>query len=102
MGNVFINEYDAFQDPDKAFQNLSVCPQEDRLWDNLTGREHVKIYSLIRGDQEENINSVIETFGLTEHMNKQVKNYSLGTKRKLSVALAFIGNPQVILLDVLL
>jgi ATP-binding cassette, subfamily A (ABC1), member 3 len=36
---------------------------------------------------------------LTDEINKKVKDYSLGNKRKLSVALAFIGSPQIVLLD---
>lgn len=98
-GSVKINSHDIFENPSKAYENLSICAQEDRLWDNLTGYDHIKIYCLIRGVDINTTSDIIDRFNLTDHINMKVSEYSLGTKRKLSVALAFIGKPTVVLLD---
>lgn len=98
-GSVRINQNDIFKNRSRAYENLSICAQEDRLWDNLSGYEHVKIYCLIRDVDINTTENIINRFGLDDHINKKVSEYSLGTKRKLSVALAFIGQPSVVLLD---
>jgi ABC-type multidrug transport system ATPase subunit len=66
----------------------------------LTGREHIQIFSLLRGiSSRQAISDTLSQFDLSEHADKLVKTYSGGTKRKLQIALAFIGNPKVVLLD---
>ena len=42
--------------------------------------------------------SALERFGLMEHANKTVRTYSGGNKRKLSAAIALIGEPEIVLL----
>jgi len=83
------------------YKSLGVCPQNNRLYENLTVWEHVKIYHLIRGTySRENVQQVLSKFKFApEDVNKAIKELSGGMKRKLSVALSFVGNPDVILLD---
>uniref|UniRef100_A0A8C2DZE1 ATP-binding cassette, sub-family A (ABC1), member 12 n=1 Tax=Cyprinus carpio TaxID=7962 RepID=A0A8C2DZE1_CYPCA len=66
--------------------NIGYCPQVDALDDLLTGEEHLYFYARIKGISKR------ETDRVTSH-------YSCGTRRKLSTALALIGNPQILLLD---
>eukprot|EP01027_Heterolobosea_sp_BB2_P015159 GEZU01021715.1.p1 GENE.GEZU01021715.1~~GEZU01021715.1.p1 ORF type:complete len:838 (+),score=194.35 GEZU01021715.1:69-2582(+) len=102
-GEAFINSYSIFKQPSSAFKNIGVCAQFDRLYDTLTGREHLKLFAWLRGIDKRNIDAVVNDFlhefNLTEHADKQTQHYSGGNKRKLSVALAFMGNPQVVFLD---
>ncbi|XP_048464142.1 ATP-binding cassette sub-family A member 13-like [Rhincodon typus] len=82
---------------------IGYCPQYDALDGLLTGWEHLYYYSRIRGIPEEiikkHIHNLVHRLYLTPHVNKLVKTYSGGTKRKLSTILALIGSPQVLLLD---
>ncbi|XP_078394771.1 ATP-binding cassette sub-family A member 13-like [Cetorhinus maximus] len=82
---------------------IGYCPQYDALDDLLTGWEHMYYYSRIRGMPEEmikkHIHELAHRLSLTSHVNKLVKTFSGGTKRKLSTILALIGRPQVLLLD---
>ncbi|XP_059511525.1 ATP-binding cassette sub-family A member 13-like isoform X2 [Stegostoma tigrinum] len=82
---------------------IGYCPQYDALDGLLTGWEHLYYYSRIRGIPEEIIKKYIHDLAhrlyLTAHVDKLVKTYSGGTKRKLSTVLALIGRPQVLLLD---
>jgi ATP-binding cassette subfamily A (ABC1) protein 2 len=91
-GKVYINGRE-------GITSMGVCPQSDRVWENLTVREHVKIYSLLRGKNAQYVASILNEFHMDEYADKPVKECSGGMKRKLSVAMAFIGDPHLILLD---
>ncbi|XP_058835896.1 phospholipid-transporting ATPase ABCA3-like isoform X2 [Topomyia yanbarensis] len=84
-------------------RHIGYCPQFDATLEDLTGRETLKIFGLLRSVPENFIAAVSESLSndlnFTTHLDKQVKAYSGGNKRKLSTALALIGNPAVIYLD---
>lgn len=88
--------------PVAAKQHLGVCPQFDAV-DSMTLSEHLHFYARARGvtgkQKDENIREIIERLGLDDHKNKLVKKLSGGTKRKLSLGIALVGNPSVLLLD---
>ncbi|XP_051999206.1 glucosylceramide transporter ABCA12-like [Xyrauchen texanus] len=83
--------------------NIGYCPQEDALDDLMTGEEHLYFYARIRGISKREIDRVVnyllKKLELNYHRNNTSKSYSCGTRRKLSTALALIGNPQILLLD---
>ncbi|XP_074040228.1 cholesterol transporter ABCA5 [Leptinotarsa decemlineata] len=86
-----------------AFQLLGYCPQHDALWKNITVREHLECYAAIRGVSYQDIPRIVSLYlsGLQihEHADKQTQQCSGGTRRKLSFAMAMVGNPKVVLLD---
>ena len=69
----------------------------------MTGREHLELYARIKGIAEEDIKRVVDTkikeMGLTEYASRSAATYSGGNKRKLSVAIAMIGEPSIVFLD---
>jgi len=69
----------------------------------VTVHEHLEYYARIKGIpvqfREKLIEKAIVDLNLTEHRNKPAGTLSGGNKRKLSVAMALIGNPPIILLD---
>lgn len=69
----------------------------------MTVEEHLDYYSRIKGivreKRQELIDKEIKEMNLEEHRKKPAGTLSGGNKRKLSVALAIIGNPPIILLD---
>jgi ABC-type multidrug transport system ATPase subunit len=99
-GNIFIASDSLMHTPVAARNHLGVCPQFDAV-DSMTLSEHLHFYARARGvpDKETNIRELISRLGLTDHANKLVKKLSGGTKRKLSLAIALIANPSVLLLD---
>ncbi|XP_058837017.1 phospholipid-transporting ATPase ABCA3-like [Topomyia yanbarensis] len=86
-----------------VYQNIGYCPQFDALLEDLTGRETLQIYALLRGVRTADVPNVslalAEDLNFLKHIDKKVKEYSGGNKRKLSTALALMGNPSVIYLD---
>ncbi|XP_052780875.1 phospholipid-transporting ATPase ABCA3-like isoform X2 [Mya arenaria] len=102
-GNAYLNQYSVKGDLKQVQQNLGYCPQFDALIDQMTGRETLYMYARLRGIQEEQIkdivNQVIDVMMLDKHADKECGVYSGGNKRKLSTAIALIGDPPFIFLD---
>jgi len=82
---------------------MGMCPQFDILWDNLSAKEHLVLFGTIKGLKADSItaeaNKRIEEVRLTESANQRAGAFSGGMKRRLSVAVALIGNPEVVYLD---
>ena len=82
---------------------IGYCPQYDAIFPVLTVEETLKFYALIKGIKTNLISGVVEKaikqLNLKDHKNKLAGVLSGGNKRKLSVAMAIIGNPPIILLD---
>lgn len=68
-------------------------------YSHLTGMENMKIIQALKDAPRKNIDKVIRIVGLENHMNKKVKNYSLGMKQRLGVAMAIINFPKLLILD---
>ncbi len=84
-------------------QSIGYCPQVDALIDQLTGRQHLTLFSKLRGLKGDSVKSVVETglnkLGLSQYADRPVGTYSGGNRRKLSTAIALLANPPLILLD---
>jgi ATP-binding cassette, subfamily A (ABC1), member 3 len=102
-GDAFVNGFSIRNQITKVYKHVSYCPQFDALLTDLTGHETMLIYSLLRGIPKNDIDAVCKTLssevGLVKHLDKQIKAYSGGNKRKLGIAIALIGEPDLIFLD---
>lgn len=83
---------------------LGVCPQHDVLFEKLTPREHLEIFATFKGmTSEEKIRAestgLLDELLLTGAENQEAAYLSGGEKRKLSIAISFIGDSKIILLD---
>ena len=67
----------------------------------MTVLEHLRFYACVRGvdDVEHNVREVIHAVGLGTYQNRMAAKLSGGNKRKLSLGIALMGNPSVLLLD---
>lgn len=102
-GDAFVGGYSISSDIGKVRQRIGYCPQFDALLDHMTGRETLVMYARLRGIPERHISACVENtlrgLLLEPHANKLVRTYSGGNKRKLSTAIALLGEPTVIFLD---
>ncbi|VDP67530.1 unnamed protein product [Echinostoma caproni] len=100
---VTLNGYDLARQLSEAHQFMGFCPQSDALHDFLTARETLIMYGRLRQLSGSRLYSVVRRLlhstGLESYADRLVCTFSGGTKRKLSAAIAFIGDPKVILLD---
>ncbi|XP_075415885.1 ATP-binding cassette sub-family A member 2 isoform X1 [Tenrec ecaudatus] len=102
-GEAFINGHSVLKELLQVQQSLGYCPQFDALFDELTAREHLQLYTRLRGipwkDEARVIRWALEKLELTKYADKPAGTYSGGNKRKLSTAIALIGYPAFIFLD---
>jgi ATP-binding cassette subfamily A (ABC1) protein 3 len=82
---------------------IGYCPQFDAITELMTGEEHLNLYCDIKGIpkdvRQQLIEEVLDELDLAKYRNVKSGTYSGGNKRKLSVAIALIGNPKVLFLD---
>lgn len=82
---------------------LGIVPQFDILWDELTAEEHMRMFCKIKGVPADEIDKLIKSrlksMSLYDVIKAQVKTFSGGMKRRLSVALSTLGDPPVIFMD---
>mmetsp|Transcript_37495 Transcript_37495/g.92796 ORF Transcript_37495/g.92796 Transcript_37495/m.92796 type:complete len:303 (+) Transcript_37495:78-986(+) len=87
----------------KVQRVLGYCPQFDPLLELMTGIETVEMYARLKGVSETDAPAaaaaVLASVGLSRFAPRPCGEYSGGNKRKLSLAVALVGGPQVLLLD---
>jgi ATP-binding cassette subfamily A (ABC1) protein 3 len=101
MGCATVAGHDVVTQAGEARRVIGYCPQFDALHDLMTVEEHLNFYCALRGvpDTVNVNNSLITAMGLEEYRHVMSKKLSGGNKRKLSVAIALIGAPRLLLLD---
>lgn len=82
---------------------IGYMAQTDALYDALSGRENLKFYGLMKGIAKaalnEQVNYVAKVVDLTADLDKRVSGYSGGMMRRLSLAIALLGKPDLLILD---
>ncbi|KAI4263384.1 MAG: hypothetical protein L6R42_001463, partial [Xanthoria sp. 1 TBL-2021] len=99
-GEIFVEQHPLSMRRAAARNSLGVCPQVDAC-DQMTVLEHLRFYARVRGvkDVEYNVQEVIRAVGLEPFCHRMAAALSGGNKRKLSLGIALMGNPAVLLLD---
>ncbi|KAF1321194.1 Abc transporter a family member 1, partial [Globisporangium splendens] len=102
-GSATLSGFDILTQQIEVRRQIGYCPQFDALFDLLTVREHLELFARIKGVSSAELNNVvagkIEQMNLSSFEHKLAGSLSGGNKRKLSVAIAMIGNPQIVFLD---
>ena len=84
-------------------KRLGYMAQSDALYMNLSAEENLVFFSSLYGMKKEKakekINEVMTLVNLTEHREKLVSAYSGGMKRRLSLAMSLLHEPEILILD---
>ncbi|CAF4578630.1 unnamed protein product [Rotaria socialis] len=102
-GTVYVDGYNILTDIKLIRKRLGFAPQYNILFDLLTVKEHLEFFSQLKGTSQELMQSETEKMLIDLTLENKAENYSTalsgGMKRKLSIAIAFIGNSTTVILD---
>lgn len=87
----------------KILANIGYMAQTDALYEDLSAKENLQFFGEMKGvfgDRlQKEIEHVSQVVDLGNHLEKRVSGYSGGMKRRLSLAIALLGNPELLVLD---
>lgn len=102
-GDAYVNGWSVKNNWREAGANVGYCPQYDAVIKEMSGEETLYMFARIRGIPEKEIpvkvKAVIHAIGIGMYAKRQIKTYSGGNKRRLSLGIAIVGLPDVLLLD---
>lgn len=87
----------------KILSQIGYMAQSDALYETLSAKENLQFFGKMKGvsgtELEQEIAYTANVVELTADLNKRVANYSGGMKRRLSLAIALLGGPELLVLD---
>lgn len=83
----------------RLFEKVGCLIESPSLYHHLTGYNNLLYISKMKSLEIEQIDKILDLVQLTEAKNQKVKSYSLGMKQRLAIAIALLGNPELLLLD---
>ncbi|NXU87571.1 ABC8B protein, partial [Xiphorhynchus elegans] len=90
-------------DREEIREMIGICPQFNTQFEVLTVKENLKTFAEIKGikskEVEREVQTILELLDIRNIQDTQAEKLSGGQKRKLSLGIAMLGNPQVLFLD---
>lgn len=86
-----------------VIEKIGYMAQSDALYTELSAKENLEFFATLYGlkgkERQARIDEVMETVSLSEHVKKLVSTFSGGMKRRLSLAIALLHQPKLLILD---
>jgi ABC-2 type transport system ATP-binding protein len=102
-GTAKVHEYDVQKDMKKVKELIGVCIQETAIYPYLTGKENIELFGNLHTMDKKTLKTrrdmLLEKMGLKEDAKRRADKYSGGMKRRLSLTLALIHDPEIAFLD---
>mgnify|MGYP002344553793 FL=1 len=99
-GDVRINGYSISKEYEQAMKNVGCIIENVTPFPYLTAYENMKLYGRFYEDVGDvQIDKSLEITGLIKYKKEKIKNYSLGMKQRLGIAMAILSSPQILILD---
>lgn len=95
-GQIFYKDHQISQ---KDLAEIGSIIENPAIYPNLTAYENLKVLTTLLNIEEEKINEVLKIVSLTNTGNKLTREFSLGMKQRLGIAMALINSPKLLILD---
>lgn len=80
-------------------QLITFFPDQADLFENFSGREHIKIYAQMWSGRVDAIDAIIERLRMNDYVDRKVEEYSLGMRQRLCFAMMVAANTPIMLMD---
>ena len=97
--NVFIQGKSLQKNLPEIFSSMGTLIEMPSLYLHLSGKENLRLIATMRGIPRNRIDDALHTAGLAAVANKKAKQYSLGMKQRLGIAMAMLSDPELLILD---
>ena len=98
-GKIFIKGKDFQKNKRELLKSIGYLPETPTFYDYMSGYEYLRFIGEIIGYEEINIIKLLEMVKLAKQKKKRIGAYSRGMKQRLALAVAFMGNPEILFLD---
>jgi len=98
-GSIFFNGEPFTEHRRSLLRDIGALVETPSLYPHLTGRENLELTRRILDLPRANVGAALDFVGLTSDAQRPVRTYSLGMRQRLGLALAWLGQPGLLLLD---
>lgn len=102
-GSITVCGVDRLKEPEAVRRLIGYLPQEFGLYRRLTAPEYLDFVGAMKGlsaaERRSQVAEVLERVNLAHERKKAIGGYSGGMKRRLGIAQALLGQPQVLVVD---
>ena len=102
-GTILVDGISVKEQPLECKNRIAYIPDNPDIFEYLTGIQYLNftadIYGVSKAEREQNIRKYADMFEITPALGDLVSSYSHGMKQKLALAMAFLEDPQILILD---
>lgn len=97
--NIFLQGQSLQRGMPGIFRSLGALIETPSLYGHLTGKENLKVITTLRGLDSKHIDKYLAIVGLSDAAHRKAREYSLGMKQRLGIAMALLPDPRLLILD---